>query len=265
MAATSPAIMPTSRSSPGGDPIGRAVDRGSEPGARLIGVAARVRSVTMCSPQVPSSGVEHRQPDGCVARAWVMRSRHIWLDGSQPSPRSPRRRMADRGRRSGWPSTIGSVCGRGVGRDPATREPCHAADQIGPPVVLFGGKPLVTDGAPSGTRTPNPLIKREQTSTSSALYQHLWQHRSPLEACEPQELPPVHATNHATRAPAPIPRKSARHRNLEDHLRSGQHRRGTAERSLGEGWAPGVPASWRHDRWNAGVRAVAGHGVDPSA
>jgi hypothetical protein len=51
-----------------------------------------------------------------------------------------------------------------------------------------------------GTRTPNPLIKREQNSSSSALCQHLCQHAGLSGRANPQELPPVHATNHATRA-----------------------------------------------------------------
>jgi hypothetical protein len=33
-----------------------------------------------------------------------------------------------------------------VGRDPALRKPCHAADDISPHVVFSGGKPLVTEG-----------------------------------------------------------------------------------------------------------------------
>jgi hypothetical protein len=100
-------------------------------------------------------------------------------------------------RASCWPQLWNGRV-RGWGRDPAIRN--HATKPTRSTGLSCSPEENPwSQGAPSGTRTPNPLIKREQNSTSSGLYQHLCQHDQSHWACHasPVHLISCHESCHA--------------------------------------------------------------------
>jgi len=141
------------------------LDCWSELRAYPVAVASRVRSVTTCSSLVPSSGVEHPParrgcPGGAghgkrlmrICQYGIATDPHARCDEGWPTVDEVQVAAAERIRNADTASAGGAAPAK---RNHAT-QPIRLADRR-----ALRRKPLVTDGAPSGTRTPNPLIKSQ--------------------------------------------------------------------------------------------------------